>query len=262
MLHFYILIITQIITESLPISSSGHQRLASCLMSYFYPNSQISPLIFSDAISYFLNMPTVFIVPIFFFTRWWPIIKEWRRSWPLIIRIAFYAWVAAAITAIIFLSVRSYSQQVPLWVGFGLTSIALFSLYFCPESGNKKFSLGYAMLLGLLQGCAVLPGLSRFGLVYVSARWFGFDTQKAFEITWLIQWPLLVGASGVSMLMLYTHDELALMISGKVIFIMAAAACISYWCLTIVYRMALAHVLWWIGFYMILPLLVSYYCLI
>lgn len=246
----------------MPISSSGHQILASCYMKYLCPNLEISPLVFSDTISYFLNMPTILIIPIFFFNSWWPIFKGWRRTWPFILRLILYTWVAATITAIIFLLVRSFHFRLPLWMGFGLTFMGLLSLLFCPETGNKKFSLWYAVILGLLQGCAVIPGLSRFGLVYVSARWLGFNARKAFEVTWLIQWPLLLGASGVSIMMLCMRPDLASMISAQLLFIMAIASVVSYWCLCVVYRLALAHHFWWISFYMLLPLLFSYYCLI
>lgn len=262
MLHFYILAIVQIITESMPISSSGHQILVSCCMKYLCPNLVISPLVFSDTISYFLNMPTIIIVPVFFFHNWWPILKGWRRTWHLILRLILYTWAAATITAIIFLLVRSYHFRLPLWMGFGLTFIGLLSLLFCPQPGNKKFSLWYAVILGLLQGCAVIPGLSRFGLVYVSVRWLGFNARKSFEITWMIQWPLLLGASGVSIMMLYARPDLASLISIQLLIIMAVACMVSYYCLGVVYRLALAHHFWWISFYMLLPLFFSYYCFI
>ena len=271
MLHFYVLVTTQIVTESLPISSSGHEILLSCLMHLLDSNLILSPLMCSDTISYFFNIPTVILVPIFFFNRWWPIVKAWRRTWRIFIKIACYAWVACAVTASLFLLIRSLTIRIPLWISFGITAVLLFSLAYAPPQAsheatpgtaerNKKLSVWYAIALGLVQGCAFFPGLSRLAAVYVVARWFGFNAQRAFEITWLVQWPLVVGASGVSMLMLYLNPTMSYFISPTLLCIMVVAAFVSYLCLGWTYRMALAHRLHWIAMYMIIPLLLSYWC--
>lgn len=259
MLQFYILSFIQIVTESIPISSSGHVMLLSCLMKNFFEFDSNYTLAILDFISYLCTWPSLYIIPLFFFHRWWPIVVAWRRAWWQIVQLIVYGVIASTITAIGWLFRSWLFNKIPLWVGFSLTGVILFSLYFCSSPGSKKkLSVSYAIAFGIIQTIALIPGLSRFGIVYAAARWLGFDAPRAFEITWLIQWPLIVGAAGLSLRVLVMPT--ISFFSPMLFLIMIVSSIVSYLFLYLMYRLAIAHYLWLISFYMIIPLILSCYC--
>ncbi len=75
-------------------------------------------------------------------------------------------------------------------------------------ASNTIWNWRYALILGIVQGIALLPGVSRFAVVYASARWLGLPQPKAFEITWLVQWPLIFAACLQSIYVLWKAGQL------------------------------------------------------
>jgi undecaprenyl-diphosphatase len=55
-------------------------------------------------------------------------------------------------------------------------------------------SYGGALLVGIAQGLAVLPGLSRSGMTITSALWLGVRPERAFELSFLMSLPAVFGA--------------------------------------------------------------------
>lgn len=57
------------------------------------------------------------------------------------------------------------------------------------------FSWGLAVLLGLVQGLAVMPGISRSGLTIAFLIWMGVQRRYAGEISFLLAIPTILGAT-------------------------------------------------------------------
>ncbi|HEX5098145.1 MAG TPA: undecaprenyl-diphosphate phosphatase, partial [Polyangiaceae bacterium] len=55
-------------------------------------------------------------------------------------------------------------------------------------------TLAGALLLGVAQGLAVLPGLSRSGTTIAVALWLGVRPRRAFELSMLMSVPAILGA--------------------------------------------------------------------
>ncbi|MCX5922151.1 MAG: undecaprenyl-diphosphate phosphatase [Candidatus Dependentiae bacterium] len=267
MLYFYCWLIVQILLESFPISSSGHCYLVERIaQQYGYVIDH-----YHDVVSYthgigwvrvalvdhFVHGVTVFVVAWFFFSRWSFLLLHVRRCWRIILNIIGLTFVADCITAACYFLIRAYSIAIPLSVGFIVTALALLSLRFVSRRRKPSFNVAHACLLGFVQGCALLPGISRFATTYVCARWLGFPSHKSFELSWLVVWPLITVA--------FLHSASVIMISGVqspllqpiTLLVMASAGVVSFYALRCVARRADAHTMWWFGLYMLVPILIS-----
>ncbi|MFS8507540.1 MAG: hypothetical protein LVQ75_05700, partial [Candidatus Babeliales bacterium] len=50
------------------------------------------------------------------------------------------------------------------------------------------------LVVGIAQGLALLPGISRFGSTFVVGRFLGFSSMQSFQYSFLIAWPLMFAA--------------------------------------------------------------------
>jgi undecaprenyl-diphosphatase len=79
----------------------------------------------------------------------------------------------------------------PLFVGAGLlfTAVVVGSAFWAPEGDHDHPSSTGALLFGLVQGVAALPGLSRPAVAVVSLLWLGVRADRAFELSFLAAIP-------------------------------------------------------------------------
>jgi len=193
MLFFFILVGVQIIFESFPISSSGHLILLENILNYFQQSNYIS-LSNDLIIEHFFHVPTALVVALFFFDRWAFLLFHIRRCWNIILKLMFFSLVADFITFLFFILFKKVIDRsfLPLGLGFLISIILLFSLRFCNKKTYSKLTLGKVIVIGIAQGISLLPGISRFGLTFVTACWIGISPIKAFEFSFAIEWPLIV----------------------------------------------------------------------
>ena len=86
----------------------------------------------------------------------------------------------------------------PIAVGLGLLTSAaiLVSTRRAPRAeADETLSLGRAILVGIAQGFAVLPGVSRSGTTIALAMWLGMRPEAAFRFSFLLSIPAVLGAS-------------------------------------------------------------------
>lgn len=107
--------------------------------------------------------------------------------------------LASAPTAIIGLLLRDAVERwthSPLVVGIGflLTSACVLSTHWVRPGQREQPSLAGALLIGVFQGMAVLPGLSRSGGTIAAALWLGVRPERAFELSFLMSLPAVFGA--------------------------------------------------------------------
>jgi undecaprenyl-diphosphatase len=73
-----------------------------------------------------------------------------------------------------------------------------------PEQGIREFqsiTKNEAFLLGLAQGCAALPGISRSGMTLTFLLLIGLMHRDALKISFLISIPAVLGAIGLELLL-------------------------------------------------------------
>lgn len=216
--QLYVWMMVQVIAESLPISSSGHVILLQRLL---YSNT--STATFSDlwAFDYFIQGISALLFLIYFFSQWWQLIfgphfkisdlwdgAVWKKN---IIPVLMFGIIVDGVTSLMWLSKIADYIQLPLFCGFAITAGALWSMrYTKPNKNVQIWSVKNGLILGLVQGCALIPGVSRFGSTLAVLQWLGYPRKKAFEISFLVQWPLIVAGSIIGLYSLHKSSLIGL----------------------------------------------------
>lgn len=177
--------IIQGLTEFLPVSSSGHLVL---LEQIFGIENNV---ILFDVI---LHCGTLLAVCFVYYKSIWNIIKNplSKESKQLLI-----ATIPTFIIALIFKSFFEKSFDGSLLV-FGFITTAIFLII--AEVISKKYyqykELDYtkAGIIGVFQGLAILPGVSRSGATITSAIVQGVRREKATEFSFLMSIPVILAS--------------------------------------------------------------------
>ena len=261
MLSFYLLSAVQVVLESLPVSSSGHLTVLIRLLQVFCDDvcffENVINLFFFKSWINFLHVPTALIVALFFFKRWYFLLINYTRTWPLVLKIGALTALADVVTACFYFCFHFFDVAIPLPLGFLITLFVLGSLRWVGGSQSSAFTWYTAFVLGIVQGCALLPGISRFAAVFSAACWLGFSRRKAFEITWLLQWPLIVAASMRSIYYFYHIPFFTGVITLNLLLVLVAATVLAYYALVVSAYLVRRNQLWWFSVYMIIPFVVS-----
>jgi undecaprenyl-diphosphatase len=269
MLYLYLIIFAQTVLESFPISSSGHVALITVLcQKYFGPlflEYGLNQSIF-ESWFYCLHAITALVLAIFFFPQWSFFIKNISRVWRMVARLVFLVGVTDVITCACYVIVRHYELSIPLSLGFCITGIMLASLKFlrpsCISNNSKlacrSFGVSDALILGAVQGVALMPGISRLATTFVVARWLGYSSQRAFELTWMIQWPLIFAASLLGFYQLHESHALTDFLSSSFIFVYLIAGVGAYVALYALQWCVDKDKVWWFAYYMIVPIVLAF----
>ena len=67
--------------------------------------------------------------------------------------------------------------------------------------GMSGFTLGIALAIGIVQGLAIIPGISRSGSTIATGLLFGLDRRTAGSFSFLLSIPAIVGAAGLQVLL-------------------------------------------------------------
>lgn len=88
------------------------------------------------------------------------------------------------------------SRQAPLAIGLGLlaTGVLLLGAHFAKPGRAEQPGVVSALLLGVVQGVAVLPGLSPLAATLLLALLFGVRRERAFELALLVALPVALGS--------------------------------------------------------------------
>jgi len=268
-LAWYAIIMTQIITESLPISSSGHVALL-CMIFGITPydfvsvqsvsTSWLTQQLMARSVDHFLHGPTLIIVAMFFYHRWMGLIIGWRKTLPIIYRLILYVGIADFITGLFFIGLRwAPVYSFPLGLGFAITALALASLCWCKKEG-ETLTIYKMMVLGLVQGLALLPGISRFGSTYVAARWLSLSPRHALETAWTIQMPLM-GISFLHSLIIFWQRGIPdQVLNMNTAFVMMGASIGGWYALRFAAYVSARKKMWWFACYMVVPFVLWVLC--
>jgi undecaprenyl-diphosphatase len=184
---------TQGTTEWLPISSTGHLRIAERAM-----DLQV-PLLFDVT----LHLATLLVVLIYFRSDVKNILislgkgdfkSENGRLIPLII----LGTIPAATMGVIFGDALDTSFNTILTLGAGFL-FSGFVIYGSRFSRERKDDISYvdALLIGVAQVIALVPSISRSGMTISMALLLGISRKKAFKFSFLLFIPAEIGAGCV-----------------------------------------------------------------
>ncbi len=240
-----ILGLIQGVSEWLPISSTAHLKLAG---DFF--NLTVTPLF-----NIILHLGTL-VVLVFFFRKDIKNIlsalmhRDFKsESGMLIPRIV----VATIPTAIIAITYDLYLQDSFGTIGiiavtFLIGATLVYSTRFAKENVD---ALPYkiVLLMGMAQGFAIFPGLSRSGVTISTALLLGLKREKAFKFSFLLSIPAVLGDFAVETYM--ARDSLSTVgVNGlDVVVGFAAAAIVGYFALRLVSRIVRGKKFHYFAFY-------------
>lgn len=75
-----------------------------------------------------------------------------------------------------------------------LTAGLLVATALIPQDRDQPLTLPKALLIGVIQGMAVMPGISRSGSTIALALFFGISRERAARFSFLLSIPAIVGA--------------------------------------------------------------------
>ena len=189
-----ILGLIQGLTEFLPVSSSGHLVIVSELLGYRSPGLVLEATV---------HLATTLVVIIYFRRRFASIVRGLVNDADAQ-RLALMLALALVATAMVGLALNPVIEAAfasPTFAGVMLllSGCALLSLRFAPhrEAPASLLDITWrvALLVGLVQGVAVLPGISRSGVTIVAGLWAGQSRSSAAEFSFLLAVPTLLAAS-------------------------------------------------------------------
>ena len=188
-----ILGIIQGLTEFLPVSSSGHLELAKFILGdESMPEESLLMTVVLHAAT---ALSTVVV--------FWKEIKEifagllqfkWNKEFQFSLKIIL-SMIPAALVGIFFdeeIDALFGGQILLVGSMLFITGLLLF-LADKAQKTEKDTSFGHALLIGLAQAIAILPGISRSGATISTSVLLGIDRERAARFSFLMVVPLIFG---------------------------------------------------------------------
>ena len=183
MIKYILLGIVQGLTEFLPVSSSGHLVILQKILGI--DANQI-------AISVILHLGTLLAVIIFFRKDILSLLKN-----PRLLGLAF---IAVVITGLIGVSAKDFfeglfSSAKAVGIAWLFTGLILISTKRLTRLDRDKLQLKDALVLGLAQSLAIVPGISRSGITISALFYRKIERKLAFTFSFLVSIPVILGAA-------------------------------------------------------------------
>ncbi len=195
----FVLGMVQGITEFLPISSSAHLILVPWFFRWQDPGL---------AFDVFLHLGTALGVILYFVRDWWALIRAGvasivdRRIGFDKDRVLFWVIVLgtipAGIVGLLFEHVAEEYWRSPLLISVSLASVG-YLLYWIDSKyptlrGIEEVRMKEALMIGIAQSFAVIPGVSRAGSTIAMGRFLNLNREAAARFSFLLSLPIVVAA--------------------------------------------------------------------
>ncbi len=242
MIEVTLLSILQGIAEFLPISSSGHLVLGKSLLGMGDLGMRLD---------IFLHVGTLVAILVFYWAIVWRIVKN--LEWGYLLKVVASA-VPAGVVGILFQDQLEAAFASPRMVGAALvfTGLVLTATKFLPK-GTKDVSFARAILMGVAQAVAILPGVSRSGMTLAAARASGVEAEKSAEFSFLMSAPPIAGAALLQILDAGDAAAEAVEVSwGLTIYGCVLAAVVGYFSLKLLLKSLKGRWFWLFGPYCLL----------
>lgn len=238
MLEVTILAILQGVAEFLPISSSGHLVIGQHLLGLEAPGMRLD---------LFLHVGTLASIFAFYWMTIWRIVR--RCEWLYVLKI-----VVSALPAVIVYScfkdfidgMFENARMVGALLMF--TGAVLIGTRYLPR-GSKDVSLIRALMMGLGQALALLPGVSRSGMTLASARGGRVDAEKAAEFSFLMSAPLIIGGAALELAKSIKEPAVGEIGWGLTLYGAVVAAVVGYFSLKLLVKALRGKWFWLFGPY-------------
>jgi len=192
LLEAAVLGLIQGITEFLPVSSSGHLVIGQTLMDIRIPGVGFEVAV---------HVATLFSVLLVFRKRVWELVLGAFRLDGEAWRYIAFLFVATLPAVVVGLGAREALEslfEAPVVAGIALLVTGGFlwtSRGAMAKNPGGKPGIREAVLMGLAQAFAIIPGISRSGATVVAGLWLGIDAEEAATFSFLMAVPAILGAA-------------------------------------------------------------------
>ena len=249
------------VTEWLPISSTGHLILVGDLLKLNVSDS------FTEMFNVVIQLGAILAVVVLYFKRLWPF--HTKKKTPKTSPFAHPAAGGAAGAFQNFASHYLYMDKIVMWLKIAVSCIpglviglpldnwleahmhrplpvaAMLILYgvifLVVEEARKgkkprltrisQICWKDALLIGLFQALAIVPGTSRSGATIIGGMIMGMSRTLAAEYTFYLAIPTMLGASAIKLLKFglhFTGTEAAILLFGMVVAFLVSIVAIKF----------------------------------
>jgi undecaprenyl-diphosphatase len=199
-IYALILGIVQGLTEFMPISSSGHLILIPWLFKWLY---------FGKTFDVALHLGTFLGVVVYYRSTLSKLFRAWaltiarkdsnvnpegRLAWLLIV-----STIPGAVAGFLFEETIEEKLSSPVIIALMLV-VAGVVLFVAERAGRKRKDIVQvemldAVIIGISQAAALIPGVSRSGATISTGLFLGFDRKTSAEYSFLLSVPIIGGAA-------------------------------------------------------------------
>ncbi len=182
--------LVQGLTEFLPVSSDGHLAVVGHVAGVHTPG------VFVEVALHVATLGSILVV---YGRRFWQLVVGVLRRQPDALRYAgllIIGMIPAGLVGIFLqhLIERAFQSLWAAGVGFLVTAACLWSTRHRGPEGASQPSPRGAIIIGLAQAFAPLPGVSRSATTISSGLWVGLGAVAAADFSFLMAIPLIAGA--------------------------------------------------------------------
>lgn len=249
------------LTEFLPVSSSGHLVIASHLL-----KTDVTTSAFFDVLLHVGTLAAVFVV-------FWKDVKSFfvelvrliadcfrylRYKEPVRMylerKMCLMVIIASVPTALIGMIVKKFLEDMFLSsvVAVGITLLITAALLLLskkiPDGHKKEKEMKWydGLFIGIVQGIATVPGISRSGSTVVAGEFCGLDKDFAFRFSFLMSIPAIIGAALLELFDITVKDAANI---GPYLLGMIVAGVSGYFALKWLRKMVVSHKFHYFGYY-------------
>ena len=256
-LQAIVLSAVQGITEFIPVSSSGHL----VLMQHFLGVEIVEDNIFFEILVHFGTSLAILLV-------YYRDLAELARSClsgerqRRLVAWRYVGCLAVGSLPVALAGLFFYDQLAAIFARPSLaalmlliTGAILYSSKFRPGT-QLEVSIKFALLIGLAQAMALLPGISRSGITIVAALMIGVSRTEAGRFSFLLALPALFGASFLDFRKIDSLETLPMSLS-MTLAALAVSAVVGYFSLKILLDFVHRGQLHYFSYYCVAAALVS-----
>ena len=244
LINYIILGVIQGLTEFFPVSSSGHLVLFQDYLKITNEGAS------AEIIAHF---GTLFSILLFYRSSFFSSINEDDFFNIKTIKLLVISTIPAIIFGLIFDFEQFFNYS---FVQYSLMANGFLIIFMSLLKNSFSFDLNLksALLLGLFQSVAILPGISRSGMVISSALMLGLNKEKSIQYCFFMVVPIII-LSIVYELLFSSGFEAINIVDGIGLFV--SSFIFGYLSLYFLVQFLKKFDFWWFGLYCIIVSIIS-----
>lgn len=191
LLHALILGLVEGITEFLPVSSTAHLILAGHAL-------RLGDSEFLKSFEIIIQLGAILSVVVLYWTKFW--------HWDVIKKLVVAVIPTGVIGLTVYKALKTYllGNVTVVLITLVVGGIALIIFERFPkrdveEIDFSEITYGKALLIGLFQSIAIIPGVSRSAATIVGGSLIGISKRTIVEFSFMLAVPTMVAASGLEL---------------------------------------------------------------